>query len=87
MPVKIIENSAEHRRRALELARGLGWATTYDAEYVVIARDLGCPLLTTDDRLSRGAAHLVAMLDPRTFPGVERSQHPTISALPQHYFR
>jgi predicted nucleic acid-binding protein len=69
MPVQIIENTAEHRREALELAQRLGWAKTYDAEYVVIARDFGCPLLTTDDRLARGAAHLVNMLDPRTFPG------------------
>jgi predicted nucleic acid-binding protein len=40
MPVQIIENTAEHRREALELAQRLGWAKTYDAEYVVIARGL-----------------------------------------------
>ena len=39
MPVQIIESSADHRRRALELAQSLGWAKTYDAEYVVIARE------------------------------------------------
>lgn len=71
MPVTIIDSTLEHRREALELSRSLGWAKSYDAEYVVIARGLRCPILTTDDRLMRGAAHLVEMLDPRAFPSQE----------------
>ena len=63
--VRILDSDATHRRTSLELARSLGWAKTYDAEYVVLAQRLACPILTTDTRLARGAAHLVEMLDPR----------------------
>jgi predicted nucleic acid-binding protein len=67
MNVSVIDGGADHRRDALRLARSLGWAKSYGAEYVVLAQQRGCPLLTTDDRLVRGAGHLVQMLDPRTF--------------------
>ena len=66
LAVRIVASDRDHRRAALQLAMSLGWAKSYDAEYVVLAQRLGCPLLTTDERLSRGAGHLVAMLDPRT---------------------
>jgi predicted nucleic acid-binding protein len=49
---------------AWEVADGLGWAKTYDAEYVALARLLGCRLLTLDERLRRGAGHLVTILGP-----------------------
>ncbi len=65
MTVQILETDDGHRRAALALARSLGWAKTYDAEYVVLAQRLSCSILTTDVRLVRGAAHLVQMLDPR----------------------
>jgi predicted nucleic acid-binding protein len=67
MTVQIVDSQREHRRASLELARSLGWAKSYDAEYVVLAQRRRCPVLTTDDRLARGAGHLVEMLDPRTF--------------------
>jgi predicted nucleic acid-binding protein len=40
-------------RTAWELATDLGWAKTYDAEYVALARLLGCRLITLDHRLRR----------------------------------
>jgi len=49
---------------AYALAEGLGWAKTYDAEYVALARLLSCPLLTADARLARGASAVVEILLP-----------------------
>ena len=67
LPVTIVDGSRDDRRQALLLARSLGWAKAYDAEYVALAMRQSCPLLTTDERLIRGAGQLVEMLDPRTF--------------------
>ncbi len=51
-------------RLATEIADGLGWAKTYDAEYVALASLEGCRLLTADGRLKRGAGHLVEIVGP-----------------------
>jgi predicted nucleic acid-binding protein len=53
------------RREAWRVAEELGWAKTYDAEYVALARMLRCRLFTVDDRLRRGAGRVVETLGPR----------------------
>jgi predicted nucleic acid-binding protein len=52
------------RDEAWRVADELGWAKTYDAEYVALARLRRCPLVTLDDRLKRGAGRLVEVLGP-----------------------
>lgn len=50
--------------RASLVADALGWAKTYDAEYVALAERLDCPLVTLDARLHRGASRRVAVRTP-----------------------
>lgn len=51
-------------QRAWSVADRLGWARTYDAEYVALAELRQLPLLTLDARLQRGAARLVETVAP-----------------------
>ena len=51
-------------RAAWDLADRLGWAKTYDAEFVALAQLLGCRLVTLDARLRRGAARLGFVIGP-----------------------
>lgn len=43
---------------AWRISDELGWAKTYDAEYVALARLLACRVVTLDARLRRGADRL-----------------------------
>lgn len=52
-------------RAAWELADDMGWAKTYDAQYVALARLLGCKLVTLDERLIRGVERLGIAVRPR----------------------
>ena len=56
---------------ASRLAVELGWAKTYDAEYVALARLLAAPLLTRDARLVRGASRVLPSVNPN-LPGAPR---------------
>jgi predicted nucleic acid-binding protein len=50
--------------RAWDLARSLGWAKSYDAEYVALALVHEAPLFTIDERMRRSAGHIVSMPSP-----------------------
>lgn len=50
---------------AWDVAEELGWAKTYDAEYVGLARLLRCRLVTVDERMLRGVARLRIAVRPR----------------------
>lgn len=52
-------------REAWAIADELGWAKTYDAEYLALARLLDAPLATLDQRLARAAERLGLKLDER----------------------
>lgn len=49
---------------AWRIADRLGWAKTYDAEYLALARLLKCRLLTTDARLKASGSAIVKVVGP-----------------------
>lgn len=66
-----LERSPVNRRspyglgdEAWRVADEMGWARTYDAEYVALARILDCRLVTLDSRLRRGADRLGLVVSP-----------------------
>lgn len=63
MPIRINEPPT-FREEAWRIADEFGWAKTYDAEYVALAKLNGCRLVTTDARLRRGAERLGFVITP-----------------------
>jgi predicted nucleic acid-binding protein len=61
-PIERLEPAGVHDD-AWQIADELGWAKTYDAEYVALARRLDVSLLTRDGALARGAGQLVDFVD------------------------
>jgi len=62
-PIRFVHRS-EVLREARRLALSLGWAKTYDAEYVALARLSHEPLLTIDARLERRVRDIVDVRMP-----------------------
>jgi len=60
MPIRLL-GDAVLRRRAWELADRLGWASTYDAEYIALTQLQADAFVTTDARLARSVAGIVAV--------------------------
>jgi hypothetical protein len=65
-PVRLVPLA--NQRAAWDVAEALGWAKTYDAEYVALARALNCRLVTLDARMRRGAARLAEIIDAHFAP-------------------
>jgi predicted nucleic acid-binding protein len=55
---------ARLHREAYRIASELGWAKTYDAEFLALARLESATVLTTDGKLRRGADRTGLVLDP-----------------------
>jgi predicted nucleic acid-binding protein len=58
MPIRLL-GDAVLRRRAWELADKLGWASTYDAEYLALTQLQADAFITVDADLRRRAAGIV----------------------------
>lgn len=51
--------------KSWEIADRLGWAKTYDAEYIALAILFKCRLVTIDDRLRRGSERFGIVIGPQ----------------------
>jgi predicted nucleic acid-binding protein len=58
MPIRLL-GEAVLRRRAWEVAEKLGWASTYDAEYVALTQLQADALVTLDAKLARSVEDVV----------------------------
>jgi predicted nucleic acid-binding protein len=59
MPIRLL-GDAVLRRRAWDMADQLGWASTYNAEYVALTQLQADAFVTLDAELSRGVEGIVA---------------------------
>ena len=59
MPIRLL-GDAVLRRRAWEVADQLGWASTYDAEYVALTQLQADAFVTLDEELARSVEQVVA---------------------------
>jgi predicted nucleic acid-binding protein len=59
MPIRLL-GDAVLRRRAWDVADRLGWASTYDAEYVALTQLKADALVTLDAELARSVEGIVA---------------------------
>jgi predicted nucleic acid-binding protein len=60
LPIRLL-GDAVLRRRAWKVSDELGWASTYDAEYVALTLLQGDALITLDEELARQAERLVTI--------------------------
>jgi predicted nucleic acid-binding protein len=60
IPIRLL-GDAVLRRRAWDLADRLGWASTYDAEYVALTQLQADALITLDAELARSVQGIVAI--------------------------
>jgi predicted nucleic acid-binding protein len=58
LPIRLL-GDAVLRRRAWEIADQLGWATTYDAEYVALTQLQADAFVTLDKKLARSVKGIV----------------------------
>ena len=58
MPIRLL-GDAVLRRRAWDLADQLGWASTYDAEYIALTQLQAEAFITLDDKLARSVEGIV----------------------------
>lgn len=63
LPITILEPDGL-RTAAWDVSIELGWAKTYDAEYVALASLLACPIVSLDLRMQRAASRLVRVITP-----------------------
>jgi predicted nucleic acid-binding protein len=59
MPIRLL-GDAVLRRRAWDIAEQLGWASTYDAEYIALTQLQADAFITLDDKLARSVEGIVA---------------------------
>lgn len=72
MPIRLL-GDAVLRRRAWDLAEQLGWAETYDAEYIALTQLQADAFVTLDPELARRVAHVVRTATIETLLGTGKN--------------